>query len=157
MARHIQEEDLQKIEDVVRGYTEGVMAQRVAAALTPAPPHRTLQYRLKFLVDDKLLFMKGAGRWARYLVPRIEEAAGAAAGRPEALAEGETLLPLSKPGAEIAAYVRKPPAARWPSDIPAPFWIRTGPMKPSISPLISAHLNRVGTPKLARAPADTYA
>ena len=89
-------------------------AQEIADSLEPAPPRRTLQYRLKFLVDSNRLVMEGLGRWARYRVPRIEAAAGVAAGRGDARARGEALLPLSKAGAEVQEYVRRPPEARKP-------------------------------------------
>ena len=114
MARRIQEEDLQALEDAARRHPEGVTAQQIADELAAAPPRRTLQYRLKYLVDTKRLFMEGEGRWARYRLPRIEAAVGTAAGRAEAWAKGEALLPLSKPGNEIQDYVRQPPEARKP-------------------------------------------
>ena len=53
MVRRIQDEDLQMIEEVVRDHPEGVTAQQIAAALDAAPPRRTLQYRLKSLVDEQ--------------------------------------------------------------------------------------------------------
>ena len=65
MARRIQEEDLQVIEEAVRQHPEGMTAQQINAALESAPPRRTLQYRLKSLVDSKRLVMEGTGRWAR--------------------------------------------------------------------------------------------
>lgn len=158
MARRIQDTDLEKIEEVVRHNPEGVTAQQIADALKPAPPRRTLQYRLKSLVDDKRLFMEGEGRWARYRVPRIEEAAGAAAGRAEAQAEGEALLPLSRPGAEIQTYVRKPPEARRPVGYSRVFLDSYRPNETYyLSPSERAHLHKVGTPKLAELPAGTYA
>src|SRR3546814_11760624 len=43
---------------------DGVTAQRIAEALVSAPPLRTLQYRLKSLVDGQRLVMEGRGRWA---------------------------------------------------------------------------------------------
>src|SRR5689334_19218792 len=95
VARRIQEGDLHAIEDAVRAHPEGMTAQQIAEALEAPPPRRTLQYRLKSLVDDRRLVMEGEGRWARYRMPVAGEAAGAAAGRAEARAEGETLLPLS--------------------------------------------------------------
>jgi hypothetical protein len=158
LVRRIQDEDLEKIEEVVRDHPEGVTAQQIAAALTPAPPRRTLQYRLKSLVDEKRLSMQGEGRWARYVVPRIEEAAGAAAGRGEAQAEGEALLPLSKPGGEIQAYVRKPAEARRPVGYNRAF---LDSYRPNETFYLSSderkHLHGVGTPKLAEQPAGTYA
>ena len=112
VARRIQEQDLQEIEEAVRPHPEGMTAQQIADALKAAPPRRTLQYRLKSLVDDKRLFMEGEGRWARYRTPQIAEAVGTAAGKAEVKAVGEAVLPLSAAGKEIQAYVRQPVEAR---------------------------------------------
>ena len=48
MARQMQE-NLREIEEVVRGHSDGMTAQQISEALKPAPPRRTLQYRLKSL------------------------------------------------------------------------------------------------------------
>ena len=76
MARQVREEPLLAIEEVLREHPEGRTASQIEAALTTAPPRRTLQYRLKSLVDGKRLTMVGTGRWARYRVPRQISLAG---------------------------------------------------------------------------------
>ena len=157
MARRIQEEDLQAIEEAVRAHPEGVTAQQIADALDAPPPRRTLQYRLKSLVDDRRLVMEGEGRWARYRVPVAGEAA-AIAGRPEARAEGEAALPLSAAGKEIEKYVRKPLEARKPAGYNRAF---LDSYRPNETFYLTAaereHLRAVGTPKIAAQPAGTYA
>ena len=70
VARQIREENLQAIEEVVRGHPDGMTAQQISEALKSAPPRRTLQYRIKSLVDAKRLLMKSSGRGARYSAPR---------------------------------------------------------------------------------------
>ncbi len=45
-------------------------AQQIHEVLAAPPPRRTLQYRLKHLVDGKRLHRAGSGRWARYLPHR---------------------------------------------------------------------------------------
>lgn len=65
MAKRIREEGLRAIEEVVRQYPEGRTARQVSDALASAPAHRTLQYRLRFLVDNERLVMEGGGRGAR--------------------------------------------------------------------------------------------
>jgi Fic family protein len=158
VARRIQEEDLRGIEEAVRRYPDGMTAQQIADALESAPPRRTLQYHLKSLVDDKRLVMTGEGRWARYLVPDIKAATGVAAGKAEVQAEGEALLPLSKAGREIQAYVRKPSATRKPTGYDRAF---LDLYKPNQTYYLSSaereHLREVGTPKIAQQPAGTYA
>ncbi len=70
MPRRIQEKELQAIEAALAQHVEGLTAQQIHDALAAPPPRRTLQYRLKHLVDGKRLHRAGAGRWARYLPPR---------------------------------------------------------------------------------------
>ena len=158
MARRIQKEDLENIVEIVLHAPEGVTAQQIADALKPAPPRRTLQYRLKSLVDDKRLCMVSEGRWARYQLSRIEEATGLAAGRAEVWAEGEAWLPLTQPGAEIQAQVRKPPETRRPVGYNRAFLDSYRPNEAFyLSPDERAHLHEVGAPILAEQPAGTYA
>ena len=67
MVREFQRDDLQAIEQVVGHHPEGMTARQIAEALAAAaPPRRTLQYRLKSLVDSKRLVVEGERRWARY-------------------------------------------------------------------------------------------
>ena len=70
------EEHLRAIEEVLREHPEGMTASQIETALTTAPPRRTLQYRLKSLVDNKRLIMVGTGRWARYRMPRLIQGGG---------------------------------------------------------------------------------
>ena len=158
MVRRIKEEDLRAIEEVVRRHPERATAQKIADALASAPPLRTLQYRLKSLVDDKRLVMVGAGRWARYSVPKIVEAVGVATGRAEAHAEGEALLPLSAAGSEIQKHVRKPVEARRPVGYNRDFLNSYRPNETLyLSPAERKHLRAIGTPEIAKQPAGTYA
>jgi hypothetical protein len=158
MARRIQEGDLQAIEEAVRRHPEGMTAQQIAEALDPASPRRTLQYRLKSLVDSHRLVMDGEGRWARYRVPRVEAAVGKAAGRAQARAEGKALLPLSKPAIEIQDYVSQPPEARKPVGYNRAFLDSYRPGESFyLTPAERAHLREVGAPKIAEQPAGTYA
>ena len=115
MARHVPEEYLRAIEEVLREHPEGMTASQIETALTTAPPRRTLQYRLKSLVDSKRLTAAGTGRWARYRLPRPNSLAfRARAGLPTVSFRLEVLPPLSPPGTEIREYVRRPRAARRP-------------------------------------------
>jgi hypothetical protein len=158
VVRRIQEKDLQAIEEAVKDHPEGVTAQQIADALKSAPPRRTLQYRLKSLVDSRRLVMKGEGRWARYHLARIAEAAGTAAGKAEARAEGEAAPPLSSPGAEIQRYVRQPPEARKPVGYNRAFLDSYRPNETFyLSEAERARLRDAGTPKIAEQPAGTYA
>lgn len=107
MARPIPEDNLTAIEAAVRGGADGITAQQIAGALKPPVPQRTLQYRLKHLVDNGRLVKQGAGRWAKYYPPTAKPATPASA-------ETESVIPLSQPATDIQAYVRQPLGARNP-------------------------------------------
>ena len=66
MAKPIPEKELQDIEAVVSAHPEGVGLQAVLDALEQSLPRRTLQYRLKHLVDAGRLIKTGEKRWVRY-------------------------------------------------------------------------------------------
>ncbi|MEP7305793.1 MAG: Fic family protein, partial [Acidobacteriota bacterium] len=72
-------------------------------------PRRTLQFRLKRLVDDGRVLREGGGRWARYSAP----GAAPAPAQPEAAAD-EAAVALSSESQEIRVYLRQPLAARKP-------------------------------------------
>ena len=115
MARRIREEDLQAIEDVVQPYPEGRTARQISDALASAPARRTLQYRLKSLVDGGRLIMDGKGRWARYRTPRVTSVSvQSSAGTPTVSVRLSVIPPLSEAAAEIREHVRQPLAARQP-------------------------------------------
>ena len=83
MAQRIPEESLAAIEKAVARHPDGASLSDVAAALPEKLADRTLQYRLKYLVDKGRLITEGEGRrWTRYRVP-------AAAAEPRALTAEE--------------------------------------------------------------------
>lgn len=109
------EADLQAIEEIVRRSPVGLTAREIAKALDDAPAQRTLQHRLKALVDDKRLLMESSGRWAKYRVPKdVDISVQFVSGFPRVRVQVEALLPLSEIGEGIRNYVRQPPEARTP-------------------------------------------
>ena len=82
-------------------------APQNADALNVALPFRTLQYRLKALVDDKRLIRAGSGHRARYRLPRI-------GGISTVSTRLTAMFELSEAGEEVRDYVRQPSAAREP-------------------------------------------
>ena len=163
MARRIREEDLQAIEEAVRRRPNGMTARQIAAALEDPPPHRTLQYRLRFLVSDKRLVMAGKGRWARYKQHEVPAAQWGTA-QPvvyrfsTSKPEGEVLPPLSEAGADIRDYVRRPTAAREPVGYDRAFLDAYRPNETfHLSETERDHLREQGTPQIAAQPAGTYA
>ena len=154
MARRIREEYLQAIEEAVRQRPEGMTAQQINDALESAPPRRTVQYRLKSLVDGKRLIMESSGRWARYRVPRVVSVAGHAVAGTTATGRLVVLPPLSEPGAEIQEYVLRPPEARDPVGYDRAFLDSYRPNDTFyLSQAERAHLREIGRPKIAEQPA----
>ena len=159
MARQAREEHLQAIEEVLREHPEGRTASQIETALTTAPPRRTLQYRLKSLVDSKRLIMEGTARWARYRLPRPISLAGqVVAGAPTVSARLDILPPLSRLGVEIREYVRQPLAGRHPVGYDRTFLDSYWPNETFyLSQAEREHLREVGRPVIADQPAGTYA
>ena len=112
VAKRISEGSLKEIEEAVSRNPGAATAQQIAHALKLAIPQRTLQYRLKHLVDNGRLVRDGDGRWAKYRLPTIIARGNLKAG--DARLEGQVEV-LSKAGAEIQAYVRQPVEARKPT------------------------------------------
>jgi hypothetical protein len=160
MARRIPEEDLQAIEDAVRLHPGGVTAQQISrdlqasGTLSEAIPLRTLQHRLKHLVDNGRLVKQGDGRWAKYLLPTAGKPA-AAEMRP---AEEAGAVPFSKGGAEVQSYVSKPVTVRKPAGYNRAFLESYRPNESFyLSQKEREHLLKVGTPAAGGQPAGTYA
>ncbi len=151
MARLIPEKDLAAIEGAARGRTEGMTAQQIAGALTTPTPQRTLQYRLKHLVNHGRLVKEGTGRWAKYYAPIARPIAPASP-------EPEAIIPLSQPATDIQAYVRRPVGARKPVGHDRAFLESYRPNASSyLSPRERDHLHEVGKPVTGQQPAGTYA
>ena len=160
MPGRIREENLCAIEDAVRQYPEGRTAQQISDALAAAPPRRTLQYRLKSLVNSKRLVMEGTRRWARYRVPRqISVAAEPVTSHFTGSSVRVEIRPsLSEPAAEIRGHVRQPMAARQPVGYDRAFLDSYQPNHTFyLSRTEREHLREVGTPKIPEQPAGTYA
>ena len=160
MQRPTREESLQAIERVVRGRPEGMTMQDIAGALEAALPRRTLQYRLKTLVDNKRLVMEGSGRWARYRAPQAFKvnARPASFGFSTGSVRVEVLPPLSDAGTEIRNYVRQPTGTRRPVGYDRDF---LDSYRPNDSFYLSQaereELWEIGRPGVAEQPAGTYA
>ena len=113
MPRRIQEEELHAIEVAVGQRPKGLTAQQIHDALQVPPPRRTLQYRVKFLVDHGRLHREGSGRWARYLPPRLKVLASAdnsISQRNEVRRTG--CPPQTRAAARIRQYVVRPRSER---------------------------------------------
>ena len=159
VVNRIPEEELQAIEEIILQKPEGMTAQQIAEALDPALPHRTLQYRLKSLVDDKRLLVEGAGRGTRYLRPKVPTLSARASFGPfRARAHLTVRPPLSEAGVEIRNYVRQPPEAREPVGYDRDFLDSYRPNETFyLSPEERTQLWEIGKPEAIEQPAGTYA
>jgi hypothetical protein len=101
------ETELAGIERTVRT-RPGVTSAELAAVLGERVPRRTLQYRLKRLVDDGRLVREGKGRWARYRAPDVVQASA-----PD-ISPDQAAIALSRGSRDIRAYVRQSLSARKP-------------------------------------------
>jgi len=157
MPKPIPENELQAIVEAVRRHPDGATAQQIARELGDGLPLRTLQYRLKYLLDSGRLARQGQGRWAIYRLP-VTGRADLAAGPAEVQGRGEVTVPLSEEGAQIRAYLGEPPGARKPAGYNRAF---LDSYRPNVSFYLSeserAHLQDVGRPGAAPQPAGTYA
>ena len=111
MAKSIPEQKLKNIEAVVSAHPEGIAIQDIQRELDQDIARRTLQYRLKHLVDEGRLVKAGAKRGAIYLPPSTEREGNAPEAPEEELAG---VIPISQRAAEIQEYVRKPIQSRNP-------------------------------------------
>jgi len=158
MAQNLSEADLRAIENAVRKHPDGASASEISEALGADLPRRTLQYRLKHLVDAGRLIRKGSGRWARYHAPAGSAAEAVSVDTGRNGDEEQVSIPLSAPGIEIREYLAQPPAARKPVGYNRDF---LESYQPNATTYLSederTHLQEVGRPNFAGQPAGTYA
>ena len=158
MARRIPEEDLQAIEEAVGRRPDGMTAREISEALEHGPAHRTLQYRLRSLVDSKRLVMEGSGRGARYRVPRLHTITAYAV-----VAEGNRTgnlvgIPLSNAGVEMRDCVRQPLHTRVPTGYDRAFLDSYRPNETFyLAQAERDRLRETGAPRIGVQPAGTYA
>jgi len=154
MARRVVEEDLGAIIEVVQSCPGGITGPEISTSLSKSLPPRTLQYRLRLLVESGRLIKTGSGRWTRY---RLPDPTRASAGAQEP-ASDEGLVPRSRAGEEIRAYLDRPPTARQPVGYDRSFL-------DAYRPGVTAYLTReervrlaaVGRHDITAGPAGTYA
>ena len=148
MARPIPEADLEAIEAAVAQHAGGASAAQIAAALANPGARRTLQYRLRALVDAGRLRLTGDGRAARYHL------GGEAIPEPEAA----DVVPLSPESQALLAYVRQPVAARQPVGYDRAFLDGYRPNETFyLTEAQRAQLATIGKPQIEATAAGTYA
>lgn len=148
MARPIPEADLQAIEAAVAQFPDGASAAQITGALAEPGARRTLQYRLRALVDAGRLRLTGDGRAARYhhgdeIIVQPDPA---------------DIVPISPEGSAVLAYVRQPVAVRQPVGYERNFLDRYRPNETFyLTQQQRDHLATIGKPQIEAAAAGTYA
>jgi hypothetical protein len=114
MRRRVTEADLTSILQAIQSLNGSASKAEIANALTPKLPDRTLQFRLKNLLDSGALVREGSGkRWVKYtLAARSTSDVPHQPGPPIQI---ESTLPFSPASIQIRNYLSQPLAARKPT------------------------------------------
>ena len=157
MAKRIPQENLIEIEEIVRRHPDGVTFKEIADELKTEIPPRTLQYRLRYLVNEKRLVAKGDRRWRKYRIckdERIEVPTGTLEFEPQIA----KTFSLSSAAIKIQKYLQQPTSARKPVGYNREFLESYRPnVTAYLSPAERARLRDTGNPNTAPQPAGTYA
>jgi DNA-binding Lrp family transcriptional regulator len=161
MPQQIKEQDAAALVDAIRQHG-GIAGQKEIAASLPQPvSERTLQFRLRRLVDDGRLVREGARRTARYRLPAtyavVDLSASAETPRKE-IQPSATAVPLSSAATEIRNYVSQPLEKRRPVGYNRDF---LDSYQPNVTFYLSAEdrarLASAGRPNFEAQAAGTYA
>ena len=148
MPKSIPEIALRAIEAVIRSQAEPISARGIANRLTSAPSHRTLQFRLKRLVEEGRLVRHGARSQSKYSLPP----------RAQRPAPAEITIPLSERSSRLAARLERPPHLRTPVGYDRQFLDSYRPNSSAYLDLGSRiELGEAGRPKAATYAAGTFA
>jgi Fic family protein len=155
-------DDLEAILEVMRAEDGEVSVGEIEAALSRSIARRTLQARLRALVEDGRLVRTGTRRWTRYSLP--PEALGSTSEteeKPSAEPEQQPELapiPLSREARAIERGVRRALTARTPVGYDRSLLDRYEPNETHyLSQVDRERLRKWGTPAIAPQPAGTYA
>ncbi len=153
MAKRIPEEKFQAIEAIVSMFPDGTGIREITNKLDEKIPRRTLQYRLKHLVDEGRLLTDGEKRGVKYRLP-AERAVYREV--PEKDAEPGELLPEGVN--KIRKYIRQPIETRKRVGYDRKF---LDSYLPNTSFYLSEkereHLRKIGTQVAAEQPAGAHA
>ena len=148
MPRSIPEEELRAIETAVRGQSGGLSARQIANRLLSGLSHRTLQFRLRRLVDEGRLVVHGVRSRAKYRLP------------PEAREPTpiEMPIPLTERSTRLVQRFEKPLRARTPVGYQQEFLDSYRPNSSAYLDLGDRiELGKAGRPRTGPHPAGTYA
>jgi hypothetical protein len=160
MARQIPESELEDIESAVRRHPGGVPISELFGVF-PKLPHRTLQSRIKKLVDAGRLVRRGERRGARYFIPgevSEKEKQTLAKDAVPPTRERGFFVPLSKAGRDIQKLVSRPISIRKPIGYDYTFLDEYSPNQTFyLTKTERRQLFNQGKGEMPPAPAGTYA
>ena len=157
MPKQIKEEDNAAILAAVEHHPGGASRGDIERALPNELAPRTLQFRLRNLVNAGRLITEGEGRAVKYRLPRQDAPQKPA--RVEAAQDEEaTVVPISAEGNEVRRYVSRPVAARTPVGYNRGFLDEYRPNERFyLSEKERASLETIGTRHVVAEAAGTYA
>lgn len=149
MPKPVPEAELKAIEDVLRAHPDGISRSDIAEALSEKGSPRTLQSRLRYLVDHGRAITEGQGRGVKYLAGNASTATA-----PQYV----ELLPLSKAAKEIRQLVSQPLPKRKIVGYNRDFLDSYRPNETTyLSDEERARLHEIGAVPIGSQPAGTYA
>ncbi|HEY9790647.1 MAG TPA: Fic family protein [Candidatus Obscuribacterales bacterium] len=151
MPRPIPERELKAIEEVLNAHPEGITFSFIAEALGNKVPQRTLQYRLRYLVDTKRAVSEGQRRTVKYWPAKSR--------RSSAPASLETaLVRLSDQANAVRKLVSRPLNQRKIVGYKREFLDSYRPNKTAyLTNAERSRLHEIGTVPIGNQPAGTYA
>lgn len=151
MPKPVPEEKLKAIENVLKAHPEGVPRSFIAEALGEEVSQRTLQFRLRYLVDQGRAVSEGQGRAVKYRSARP----GAAV----VVASAESApLPLSDEAKDIRQIVLQPVTKRKIVGYNRDFIDSYRPNETAyLTDAERARLHKIGAVPIGSQPAGTYA
>ena len=160
MPKRISTLKLEAIEDAVRHLPGGASFSEIVS-FCPDVPKRTLQARIKKLVDTGRLIRKGERRGTRYFMPGDMSdtvKSPVTANRTPSTRETDLFIPLSKAGGKIRQIVTRPLFKREPIGYDFTFLDEYSPNHSFyLSETERRHLHERGSGEMPPAPAGTYA
>ncbi|MCY4317214.1 MAG: Fic family protein [Roseovarius sp.] len=156
MAKKPPEKALKELLDIIAAHPNGTAASDIAKNVTNKMPHRTLQYRLKHLVDSDQLQMDGSGRAAKYRLADAKTPNSSPAVDKDT--DHGRLINLSESAQAIRDYVGRDAMMRQPVGYNQDFLERYQPNQTFyLNEDELEQLEKLGRPKIATQPAGTYA
>ncbi len=147
MARQIPEEDLEGIEAILKAHPAGADLKFISAAMGGNIPHRTLQYRLRYLAERGRVVTEGRLRGMKYLPASAVDTA----------TEAESLA-LSRAAHDIQKNVSRPVLSRKIVGYNRDFLDSYRPNKSAyFSEAERRRLHEIGSVQTGHLPAGTYA